>query len=194
MKYCVYRHINQETFETFYVGIGSEKRAYDFNNRNSFWKRYISKHGKPIVYIEAVEIDLAVACEFERELILFFGRRNSKTGSLVNLSDGGDGTTGFNHNAETRKKMSDLKIGKKIPLSTINKIADANRGQKRTSETKAKIGLRSIGRNSKLVLNTESGIFYDSIKSAAGSTNISPVYFQQQLNGIRKNKTSFVLC
>ena len=193
MGYVVYRHINPVTFNTFYVGIGSIKRPYDFHNRGIFWKRYVNKYGNPIVLVESMLIELPLAMRFEKELISFYGRKNNKTGCLVNLTDGGDGVNGININDEVRRKMSLSKIGKKLNINTVLKIARSNTGKKRSAETKRLIGLKSMGRNSKMVINLQTGIYYNSIKEAASSTNINHVYFQQQVNGIRKNKTDFIL-
>jgi hypothetical protein len=46
--------------------------------------------------------------------------------------------------------------------------------------------------NSKLVLNLETGIFYESSLEASKVTNFKPNYFRRMLSGDRKNKTSFI--
>lgn len=46
-KYYVYEHINPISGKIFYVGSaqGNENRAYDFNQRNSDWKREVESFG-----------------------------------------------------------------------------------------------------------------------------------------------------
>ena len=45
----VYVHKRKKDGQIFYVGMGSIKRPYDMIGRNSIWKRYVKKHGKPDV-------------------------------------------------------------------------------------------------------------------------------------------------
>jgi len=49
--YYIYFHKNPITLEVFYVGIGSNKRAWRFKERNTHWLRYVKKHGFPVVEI-----------------------------------------------------------------------------------------------------------------------------------------------
>lgn len=73
-------------------------------------------------------------------------------------------------------------------LSKI-KIGNKNRvGKCHSDETKKVISLNRIGKNtgaghqlSKIVLNTESGIFYDTIKDAAKAASINANTFSQRL-------------
>ncbi|MET5115706.1 NUMOD3 domain-containing DNA-binding protein, partial [Burkholderia pseudomallei] len=52
------------------------------------------------------------ANEKEVELILYYGRRDLGTGTLVNMTNGGEGTCGRTVSKETRKKISDSNRGK----------------------------------------------------------------------------------
>ena len=92
-KLCVYMHINRENNKPFYVGIGSIKRPYDKAGRSDFWRRYTKKHE---YYVQVLHTDLTLeqACVKEIEYIRVFGRRDRGLGALVNLCDGGVGTSG----------------------------------------------------------------------------------------------------
>jgi len=193
MIYFVYKHLNPITFECFYVGIGTKRRAKDFSGRSLFWKRYVSKYGNPIIYIEKSNISLADAYRFEKELISFYGRRNNNSGVLVNLTDGGDGVNGVNSNPEIRAKQSESAKKRRWSNEVISKIKKSNKGQKRSDQTKKNIGKTSINRNGKIVLNTQTGIYYLSMSEARDTTNYSDSYIRQQLRGDRKNKTDFIL-
>lgn len=46
--------------------------------------------------------------------------------------------------------------------------------------------------NAKLVLNTATGIYYDSLGDAAETINRNPKYLSRELNGKRKNYTPFI--
>ena len=99
---CVYLHKNPKTDEVFYVGIGREVRAYNFIGRNKFWNNYKNKHG---VKVEIIKKGLKIkeACELEVDLINHYGRRDLKKGTLVNLSNGGEGVKYFANYEDTHK-------------------------------------------------------------------------------------------
>lgn len=120
----VYFHFCISTQEVFYVGIGISTRPWD-RNRSKFWHSYVRKHGPFEVQIVYSDMHWNAAANVERQYIQFFGRRNTGSGSLVNLTDGGDGTVGFVHSEEFRRKMS------QIPRSTQWKarISESNRGK-----------------------------------------------------------------
>lgn len=104
-NFCLYFHINPLKNEIFYVGIGNNKRPYDKNNRSNFWKRIVKKYGY-IINIAHTNLIWDDACELEKNYIKKIGRRNLKLGTLVNMTDGGDGTYGTIISEETRQKMS----------------------------------------------------------------------------------------
>jgi len=101
-KYYLYRHVRIDTNEVFYIGIGSKcktgvkykyKRAYDFKQRSKFWKRIYNKSKENIRVDFLIESeDLKFILEKEKEFIDLYGRKNLNKGSLVNLTNGGDGS------------------------------------------------------------------------------------------------------
>lgn len=90
----VYLHRKATNGEVFYVGKGSDKRCFDKSHRSDYWKRVFKKHG---VVVEIYESGLQewYANELEINLIAYYGRKNLKLGSLINLTDGGEGIVGF---------------------------------------------------------------------------------------------------
>ena len=88
----VYLHRRTDNNEIFYVGIGNDiKRAYDVKNRcNKHWKGIVKKYGH---IVEIIENDLSWedACIKEKELIKKYGRIDLNEGTLVNMTDGGEG-------------------------------------------------------------------------------------------------------
>jgi hypothetical protein len=142
----VYIHKRKDTNEVFYVGIGQNKnRAFEKTRRNPFWKR-ITKITDFDVHIIEENLSWKEACEREKYWISFYGRRNINTGSLVNLTDGGDGTLGRIVSEETRNKM-------RRPISEEHKrkigLASKGRnvGRKHTEEARKKMSNASKGRN-----------------------------------------------
>lgn len=89
----VYRHIRLDKNEPFYIGIGkgsTYERAYEKSKtkRSKFWS-YISKKGYE-VEILMDNLTWEQACEKEKEFILLYGRKDLGTGTLVNLTIGGE--------------------------------------------------------------------------------------------------------
>lgn len=109
----VYRHIRLDKNEPFYIGIGSDKeykRAYFRWDRNKYWNNIVSKTDYD-VEILIDDIDWEMACKKEVEFISLYGRFDLGTGSLVNMTNGGDGTLGMRHSEESRKRMSEKRKG-----------------------------------------------------------------------------------
>lgn len=94
-QYYLYFHIRLDTNEVFYVGIGKlakkepYKRAHSKGRRNKFWKNVVDKTDYRIEIKEETD-DRQLICDLEKQYILQFGRRDLNTGSLVNLTSGGD--------------------------------------------------------------------------------------------------------
>lgn len=103
--FCVYLHITNDTKEVFYVGKGLKHRPYKLCGRNKFWHNVVRKHGF-VVEIVKENITEEQAMLLEQELIRKYGRRNLGTGSLVNLTDGGEGVSGKIFSVGERKAIS----------------------------------------------------------------------------------------
>jgi len=91
----VYIHRKKTNREVFYVGIGRPDRPYQKSPsaRSVFWHRVVDKYGY-IVEVIHTGISWEEACNIEMDLIELIGRRDLGTGTLVNLTDGGEGATG----------------------------------------------------------------------------------------------------
>lgn len=100
----IYLHL-KPCGEVFYVGIGKNRRAYNKKSRNSWWKKVVNKHGYEIQIIKN-RITKEEACELEKILISWYGRRDLGKGTLVNLTDGGETTCGRNMEDWQRKEIS----------------------------------------------------------------------------------------
>lgn len=152
---CVYFHINSETKEVFYVGIGSIKRPYDTHKRSDFWNRTVKKYGYDINIIHT-NLTWEEAVEYEKKYIKEFGRRNLGTGSLVNLTDGGEGCLNMKHSEESKGLMSKNKIGKKPSDETKSKM----------SKNRPKVSVEQLDLSSN-VLNV-----FDAVRYAESSTGV----------------------
>jgi len=96
----------------FYIGKGSnEKRAHYFSSRNNYWHKIVAKYGKPNVQILANWNTEQEAFEHEKVLISCFRGMGYE---LANLTDGGDGTSGYKQTEEHKEKTRKSKLGKPI--------------------------------------------------------------------------------
>jgi group I intron endonuclease len=106
----LYRHTRLDKNEPFYIGIGdNETRAYNKVNRTKHWKSVAKKGYEVEVLLE--DLTWEQACEKEKEFIALYGRKDLGTGTLVNLTDGGEGTFGYKHTEEVKQKLRDLYSG-----------------------------------------------------------------------------------
>jgi hypothetical protein len=129
-EYCVYEHINPTTNQPFYIGMGTLNRPESLSGRSKFWKDTVKKYGYKINIIKR-GIDFKEAGNLEIELIKKFGRRDLKTGILVNLNDGGCGFSGGKHTEESKKKISDSTKGKINSKETKEKMSKGHKGMKK---------------------------------------------------------------
>lgn len=96
----------------FYIGKGSGKaRAHYFSGRNNYWNKIVAKYGRPSVQILA---DWNTEEEaFSHEVLLINCFRDMGY-ELANLTDGGDGTSGYKQTEEHKEKLRKTRTGKPI--------------------------------------------------------------------------------
>ncbi len=166
----VYRHIRLDKNEPFYVGVGTKdtnyasfkteyRRAYDKRcaRRNELWGRIASKteYSVEILFDDLPPKEAGIK---EQEFIKLYGRINNNSGTLANLSEGGEGNIGYAMSEETKNKIREKLRGNKngagqIPSDKerkrrsewlkINKIA---LGCKHSDEHREKNRLAHIGK------------------------------------------------
>lgn len=170
------------------------KRPYSKSGRNKHWWNTVNKVGYD-VEIVLENLTRTHSCDLERKLISYYGRKDLGNGNLVNMTDGGDGSTGYKMSEESRKKMSEAAIGKIISDETRKRMSKAKSGKGNamydkpiTEEHRQKL----IDSHSILLLNIETGIFYLGYREAAKTLNICTSYLSHKLNGRAKNNTSFI--
>jgi hypothetical protein len=136
LDFYVYEHRKATTGEVFYVGTGKGCRAWFTANRKRHWVNIARKHG---VVVRIVQDGLQewFAHELERDLIALHGRFDAGKGSLVNVTDGGEGTSGRVLSAESRAKIASAKAGKRPHENTLAAIS---RPETRAKMSKAKRG------------------------------------------------------
>jgi len=170
--YYVYQHRRNDTNAVFYVGKGKGYRCNQKTGRNIYWHRVADKHGYSVEKV-LMDLDEDLALLAEYELIDQYKRLNF---ALSNLSEGGQGTSGYKftpeqienvkaahvgkkHSAETKAKMSAAKKGKPpnntgkvykmkepMPLELRLKLGEQRRGRVMSEESSRKKSLATKGR------------------------------------------------
>ena len=153
----VYRHIRLDKNEPFYIGIGTDsnyQRAYSKSSRNIFWNRVVNVTDYEVEIIMD-NLTKDIAKQKEIEFISLYGKKINKTGTLVNISDGGDGNSGGKHTEEAKKKIGEankFKDYSKFNRSHFqtqeykDKISKINKGRKMPDSMREKTSLRMKNR------------------------------------------------
>jgi len=177
----VYRHRRLDTNEIFYIGIGSTnnyKRAYNKNTRNKHWINIINKTKYEIEIIYE-NLDWNTACELETLLIKEYGRKDLGLGTLVNMTDGGDGITNKIWTDESKSKLSQSSKGKKISNKTKEKMSIYWRNC-------------NFVNSCKIVLDLNTGVYYNSLKEASIYSRYNYRCLVSMLCGQNPNKSNLI--
>lgn len=195
-KYYVYLHIKETNGKPFYVGKGQGKRAISISDRNKWWYNTVDKYGFDIIYLET-ELTEEQALEKEIYWIKRIGRKSLNEGPLVNLTDGGEGTSGYVYTKIHREKLCKAMAGE----------GNGMYGKQHSNETKVILSLKaSLWKRSeshmtslvnaanevrsKKIIDTNTGIVYKSIRKDSKEFGISHSYLSTQLSGKHPNKTT----
>ena len=131
--FYVYAYL-RENGTPYYIGKGKDNRAWQqhrvVRNGRSFGI-LTPKETKRVVILETNLTELG-ANAIERRMIKWYGRKDTNTGILRNLTDGGDGGSGMRHTAEARSKISEAGKGRITSHEAITKrvlafLANPNR-------------------------------------------------------------------
>lgn len=108
--------------ECFYIGKGQNRRKYDHLNENpnrttnrlkySIIQKIKEKNKTPIIEIIEESDNEKEMLDLEISYIKKYGKIIDKTGYLANLTNGGEGTSGYSHPDELKKHWSIIRKGK----------------------------------------------------------------------------------
>lgn len=195
-NYCVYIH-SKPCGDIFYVGIGTLKRSKDKWSRSVLWKRIVNKYGYYITIISR-DVSKNTACSIERMLISFYGRIDKKTGILANLSDGGESNRGVILSEETRMKISLTAKNRVFSDEHKKNLSITSKGIKKSKEHAIKCkesavewSKNNIGNRSKIVICTETGNEWNSLRELSQTMEMSYDSLKGRLNGRIKNNTTY---
>lgn len=106
--YYVYLH--KFSNGTFYVGKGKDKRVMALRRKgSSYWLNLYSKYGEPLKGVYRDGLTETEAFALETTLIKLLRHAGIP---ICNLTDGGEGISGYTHTQETKDKMRQSKVGK----------------------------------------------------------------------------------
>ncbi len=113
----------EDVSRPFYVGKGQLKRISQ-HERNLYWRNIAAKHGQHREVVLATK-DEAFAFEQEKRLIAELGTFEDGTSGRwgANLTEGGEGLSGYVHTHTTRQKISKAHLGKVLSRETRQKLS-----------------------------------------------------------------------
>jgi len=148
--FYVYAWRRPDTNEIFYIGKGSNNRDLK-PKRNTHFVNVIAKLRRigvqPTVTRIAENLSETVAFEVERQEIAKFGRRDLGAGPLVNMTDGGEGASGWVPTEEWRTARSVAQTGRRLSSAAKLKLREANLGKSHTAEARAKMSASHTGKD-----------------------------------------------
>jgi hypothetical protein len=138
MHYYTYAYLREDK-TPYYIGKGTGNRIYSTNRRIK-----PPKDKSRVIYLKQ-NLTEEEAFKHEIYMIAVFGRKDLGTGILINMTNGGDGVSGAIRSHETKKRMSEAKIGNTSMLGkthseeTRRKMSETSKGIIHSEETKRKI-------------------------------------------------------
>jgi len=158
--YYIYEYFDPIRNEPIYIGKGKTNRAYfhltqyirkhtkAFSKHRKFYNRinWIFNTGqKPVIHFLIKDISEKEALYLEKQYIKNIGRDDLNEGPLLNLTNGGDGISGYHHTKETKLKLSQLnkgnqyRLGSKLTTDQRKRLSLSHMGHKLSEETKKKL-------------------------------------------------------
>ena len=138
MYYYTYAYLREDK-TPYYIGKGKGNRAYKKHRKGIG----VPKDKSRIIFLKQ-NLTEEEAFRHEIYMIAVFGRKDLGTGILHNLTDGGDGASGYVFSEETKRKQSEAHkgnttwLGKTHSEETKRKMSDTRKGKTHSEETKRK--------------------------------------------------------
>lgn len=184
----VYVHLEADTGNPFYVGIGQKHgRPWSMNHhsRKDFHRNIVNKHG---VHVQIVADNLTWEAAKFWEVRWIKSLRDSGC-RLVNLTDGGDGTVGF------KNPNGGYWVGKSGPChpaykrpqkeSTRQLLRHINTGKTHSEKTKQICSEKSSGENNYMFGRKHSDEVVSAARQRAIDEKNDPVYCAKHKAGIK---------
>lgn len=192
-KHYLYVHYRQDLHEAFYIGTGTMfqkndySRALCYKKRSNFWKKVKDKTRYNVMIIDESD-DHQQILDKEINYIKILGKKKDKTGTLVNITDGGEGRKGCSviWTDEMRKAASERLRHREIKDSTREKhrqnIYKRNLTGRKGKDSYTAKPILQINDLTKEIIRE-----FDSIAQAAEFMNVKS---QSISNALKKNRKS----
>lgn len=180
--FYVYLHIRADNGAPFYVGKGIGTRAYRTNHRSRWWSSIAVKYGYEVKIIASNLLE-DEAFELEMFLISEIGRSDLNLGPLVNMTNGGDGVSGYKFTEEQKKTLSDTHKGEKSHMYGKKGELCHLFGTKASDETKQKMSLAQKGKKRS-----------SEIRQAQSDRMLGIIHSQETINKIAEAHCKKVIC
>ena len=172
-EYYTYAYLREDG-TPYYIGKG-------LKNRKS--KKHFKRNGKVFsppsedkILILKQNLTEKQAFKHEIYMISVLGRKDLGTGILRNLTEGGEGSSGYKHSDEFKSKIRKIQSsGRVISNTTKEKMRNANLGKVLSDEHKKKIGESQRGK----VVNEE-------VRKKISNTLKGKKHSPERINNIRK--------
>jgi hypothetical protein len=132
-RFYTYAYLREDR-SPYYIGKGQGNRCF-----NKFRKRSKPPKDKSRIIFLKQNLTEEEAFKHEKYMIDVLGRKDLGTGILHNLTDGGEGVSGFSHSQKTKIKIANAGKNRKHTEDTKNKLRKLHIGKKLSEETKQKI-------------------------------------------------------
>lgn len=122
LNYCTYAYLREDN-TPYYIGKGLSNRPYSKN-------RTFQPPAADRILILKKDLSEEEAIRHEIYMISVFGRKDIGTGILRNLTNGGEGISGYRHTATSKRKIGASNAAKVRTEEVKNKISNAVKGYK----------------------------------------------------------------